>query len=128
MRKLLRTIFGGLSLTAVAFIFQACYGMPPDRYRDGFDAHLSGKVLSKTDNQPIKGIKVSVVNALNFAITDEDGNFDFYAYVQNGSCSNLPVLFADIDSTENGYFVDKKILIDYCGQNEVKINVELEEK
>ena len=127
-RKLLRTIFGGISLTAVAFIFQACYGMPPDRYRDGFDVHLSGKVLSKTDNLAIKGIKVSVANALNFAITDENGNYDFYAYVERGSCENVSVLFADIDSTENGYFVDKKIFIDYCGQNEVKINVELEEK
>jgi len=121
-------------LTAVAFIFQACYGTREDW---GFDTHLSGKVLSKIDNTPIKGIKVSVANALNFAITDENGNFDFYAYVENYrydtirqfiSPDSIPVLFADIDSIENGYFYDKEIIINYNGQDEVKINVELEER
>ena len=135
-RKLLRTIFGGISLTAVAFIFQACYGVPSPPYYN-FDARLSGKVLSKTDKQPIKGIKVSVANALNFAITDEDGNFSFYAHVENYrydsimqiiTLDSIPVLFSDIDSTENGYFIDKEIVINHRGQDEVKINIELEEK
>ena len=33
-RKLLRKVFNGISLTAVAFMFQACYGMPKDYMYD----------------------------------------------------------------------------------------------
>ena len=33
-RRLLRTIFGCIGLTAVAFVFQACYGPRPDRFDD----------------------------------------------------------------------------------------------
>ena len=131
-RKLLRTIVGGISLTAVAFVFQACYGPGPDC---SYDTHLSGKVLSKTTNLPIKGIKVSVANSRNYGMTDEKGNFDFYACIDNWEYDkeripqdSIPVLFADIDGEENGSFSDKEIIIDINGQNEVKINVELDEK
>jgi len=132
-RKWLRAIFGTISLTAVAFVFQACYGI--DRDCD-FDTHLSGKVRSKTTNLPIEGIKVSVANSVNYGITDKNGDFDFYACIQSYrgnsekriSSDSIPVLFADIDGAENGFFTNKEIIIDINGQDEVKINVELEEK
>ncbi len=134
-RKLLQKIFGGISLTAIAFVFQACYGIEKDLGYD--DTRLSGKVTSKTTNSPIKGIKVSVPHyssAYNYAITDENGNFDFYVYIservndQRTLPDSIPVFFADIDSLENGYFFDKEVIINIDGQNEVKISVELEEK
>ena len=132
-RKLLRTIFGGLSLTAVAFIFQACYGMPRDF---GYDIKVSGTVKSKTTNLPIKGIKVGQLNDPSYAITDEEGNFSFYTYISdrrymNDSTYNpdsIPILFLDIDSVENGYFADKTVIIKPDHNDEIKINVELEEK
>jgi len=46
-RKLLRIIFGSLSLTAMAFVFQACYGPPPDRHRydDGVEKGCSDEIV-----------------------------------------------------------------------------------
>ena len=132
-RKLLRAIFGGISLSAVAFIFQACYGTPRDF---GYDIKVSGTVKSKTTNLPIKGIKVSRPNSPNYEITDENGNFSFYTFIDEErhyidsayQSDRIPILFADIDSTENGYFADKEVIIDPAHKNEVKINVELEDK
>ena len=135
-RKLLRTIFGGLSLTAVAFIFQACYGPGPAQY---YSVKLTGTVKSQTTKLPIKGIQVCV-SEHNFGTTDENGNFDFYASVSRWgddydvidsvyySPDKVRVHFLDIDSTENGYFNDTTIIIDPAYYDEVKINVELSEK
>ena len=136
-RKLLRTIFGGLSLTAVAFVFQACYGPGGDGF---YDVKLTGTVKSKTTSRPVKGIKVTV-NNLNYiyGITDENGNFGFYASVpswyrerDNDSVRYTPdsvyVHFTDMDTVADGHFTDKTIIIDPAHKDEVKINVELEEK
>jgi hypothetical protein len=135
-RKLLRMIFGGITLTAVAFVFQACYGPPRDRYYDVKDVKLTGKVTSKTTNLPIKGIKVTVNDWYNYGITDENGNFDFYAEIPNWvyyrdnvhyTPDSIRVHFLDIDSIENGYFADKTIIVD-PEMREIELNVELEEK
>jgi putative lipoprotein (rSAM/lipoprotein system) len=144
-RKLLRKIFGGISLTAMAFTFQACYGMPYDDY---YDVKFTGTVKSKNTDLPIKGIKVLVdINVddygkkkkiSNVGITDEAGEFDFKASVPtwryySGDGRNYPsdsvkVNFLDIDGIENGSFVDKTIFVDPARKDEVKINVALEEK
>jgi len=133
-RKLLRTIFGAISFTAVAFIFQACYGPGPDNF---YDVKLTGMVVSKTTNLPIKGIKVSVNDRWNHGITDENGKFDFYAevpvdgYRGGGGVNYTPdsvwVHFCDIDGIENGLFADSTIIINPAHKNEVKINVALRE-
>ena len=143
-RKLLRTIFGCVSFTAVAFVFQACYGTGPD---DFYDIKLTGTVRSKSTNLPIKGIKVLVgVHAYSerytFGMTNENGEFDFYASVPSrdiydyrdtsniaiSTPDSVRVHFLDIDSTENGWFADKTIIINPAYKNEVKIHVELDEK
>jgi hypothetical protein len=41
---------------------------------------------------------------------------------------SVRVYFLDIDGIENGIFSDKTIIINPAHKNEVKINVELEEK
>ena len=138
-RKLLRTIFGCVSLTAVAFVFQACYGPGPDRYDRYYDVKFTGIVKAKDTNLPIKGIKVAVIDSDsdNFGITDENGNFNFYATVPEFNYysyedstyyppDSVRVHFLDIDSFENGYFFDKTIIVDPAHKSEVKINVELE--
>ena len=56
-----RKIYGGLWLTSIAFVFQACYGTPQDF---GNDLLLTGQVNSKKTGLPVKGIKVSVVDGI----------------------------------------------------------------
>jgi len=134
-RKLLRKIFNGISLTAVAFIFQACYGVPHD---DFYDVRFTGTVTSKTTNLPIKGIKVTVNDeSHNIGITDAEGKFDFYAGVPNWEFDgndvhykpdSVSIHFRDIDGIENGFFRDTTIIIDPAHKDEVRINVELEEQ
>ena len=133
-RKLLRRIFGGISLTAIAFIFHACYGTP---YDFGYDIKVTGTVKSKTTHLPIKGIKVSRQNSSTHGITDKNGNFSFYTFINDGRYVNdstylpedgIPILFADIDGIENGHFADTTILISPAHKQEVRINVELREK
>jgi len=134
-RKLLRTIFGSISLTAMAFVFQACYGTKEDFY---YDIKVTGTVRSKSTDVPIKGIKVVVNSERNFGITDENGNFDFYASVSNSheyyndsvrfAPDSVRVHFLDIDGDENGSFSDTTIIIDPARKDEVKISVLLEDK
>jgi len=141
-RKLLRTLFGCVSLTAVAFVFQACYGIRSDDY---YDIKLTGTVRSKTTNLPIKGIKVTVNNEFSYGITDENGKFEFYPNVPSErfydyefdkdstrdyryTYDSVYVHFRDIDSVENGLFEDKTIIIAPAHKNEVKINVVLNQK
>ena len=140
-RKLLRKIFGCVSFTAMAFVFQACYGVP-----DTYSIRLTGIVRSKTTDLPIKGIKI-IINGEdyygyemgNFGITNEEGKFDFYANVPKWDyydcidsvqypADSVRVRFLDIDGVENGYFEDKTIIINPAYKKEVKINVVLENK
>ena len=137
-RKLLRAIFGCISLTAVAFVFQACYGVYENRL---YEIKLTGTVVSKTTHLPIKGVKITV-NAEKFGtgMTDEKGRFDFYASVPDGAyyytyiddvpykADSVRVYFADIDSVANGNFKDKTVIINPAHKDEVKILVELENK
>ena len=124
-RKLLRRIFGCISFTAVAFVFQACYGHPMD---DVFhDVKLTGTVKSSATNLPINGIKVTAKYGMG--MTDENGKYEFYVdLVHDDFISCLSVNFFDIDSTENGYFADTVIIVPARKQHEIEINVELDEK
>jgi hypothetical protein len=132
-RKLLRAIFGGFSLTAIAFIFQACYGPAQD---DIFDLKLSGTVMSKTTNIPIEGIKVTVNDVLNYGTTDKDGKFDFHAAISRGGYydgdtyytpDSVRIHFCDTDEVKNGSFSDTTIVIGDFRSRVVKMNVQMEE-
>ena len=144
-RKLLRTIFGCISFTAVAFAFQACYGTF-DRF---YDIKLTGTVKSKTTNLPIEGIKITVNDGYddgihyNYGLTDKNGKFAFYASVPNVEFwahsvyndsivhyipDSVRVQFIDIDDIKNGYFENQTVIINPAHKDEVKINVELETK
>ena len=132
-RKLLRNIFNCFSLTAVAFIFQACYGMPHDEY---YDVKLTGTVTSKTTNLPVKGIKVSVNDGISYGFTDENGKFNFYAgvpsydFYRDGKeykSGKVNVHFLDIDGIRNGSFADTTIIINPARKDEVRMNVQLRE-
>ena len=103
-RKILRKIFGALSLTTALFVFQACYGPPHDVV---IDIYFHGFVKSKTTNQPIQGIKVSVENQPQYEYTNNMGEFKLYT----AQASEYKLKFEDIDSTHNGYFLPKDTII-----------------
>jgi putative lipoprotein (rSAM/lipoprotein system) len=108
-RNWIRKIIGGLSFTTALFVFQACYGTPQDLRNDLL---LEGQVKSKTSGAPIKGIKVSVPDYMQFQLTDENGSFSFYT----GTKENLKVQFEDIDLALNGSFAQKDTIINPVSQ------------
>ena len=119
-RNLLRKIIGGLSLTSAMFVFQACYGTPQDFNPDLL---IEGQVKSKATGLPIKGIKVSVVDNLQYEITDENGKFSLYTEI----IKNLKLQFADIDSIQNGLYSNKDTVLTDLSKN-VYLNILLEKK
>lgn len=99
-----RKLLCGLSLTSALFIFQACYGTPQDM---GLDVFIEGQVKSKKTGLPVKGIKVSVTDKLQFEYTNADGKFSLYTETAN----SYKLKFEDIDSNLNGLFEVKDTLL-----------------
>ena len=137
--KFFRNIMKASTLTAVMFVFQACYGMPPDDYRE--DILISGKVISESSQQPIQGIKVSVKGFSAYTVTNENGEFKFYSERMYGSGADIPrdsvllsdvyryrsLQFQDIDAAENGSYADTSLYINVWHQHEIKVNIELKD-
>ena len=119
-RNVIRKIIGGLSLTSAMFVFQACYGTPQDF---GLDLLIEGQVKSKTSGLPIKGIKVSVADNMQYEMTDEEGKFLFYTEMLEG----LTLQFQDIDSTQNGLYINKDTVLTDLNEN-IYLDIALEEK
>lgn len=119
-RNWIRKIVGGLSLTSAMFIFQACYGTPQDF---GHDLLVEGQVKSKTSGLPIKGIKVSVADNMQYEITNKEGKFSFYTEMLEG----LTLQIQDIDSSQNGQYADKDTVLTELSEK-VYLDIVLEEK
>lgn len=119
-RSWIRRIAGGLSLTTAMFVFQACYGTPQDF---GLDFQIEGQVRSQVTGLPVKGIKVSIANNLQYQYTDENGKFSFYTEMME----NVRVVFEDIDQMDNGNFISKDIVVNAISEK-VVIDIDLEEK
>ncbi|GHT51222.1 hypothetical protein AGMMS49982_08090 [Bacteroidia bacterium] len=120
-RRILRGIFGGLSLTAVAFVFEACYGMPEDF---GLDTRIEGVVKSKTTNEPIEGIKVSIEHEVDYyTLTDSNGQFVLFVPMED----RYEVKFEDVDSIQNGIFLPKDTTLIRDAYGELTLNVSLED-
>jgi len=115
-----RKLLGGLSLTSALFIFQACYGTPQDM---GLDIIIEGKVISKQTNMPVKGIRVSVEDKLQYQFTDIDGKFSFYTE----TAKSYKIKFEDIDTSENGNFFGKDTVLASIDKR-VYLNIALQEK
>jgi putative lipoprotein (rSAM/lipoprotein system) len=116
----IRKIIGGLSLTTALFVFQACYGTPQDF---GADVFIEGLVKSEKTGQPIQGIKVSVEDFSQYLYTDEDGGFSLFTE----SGPSRKIKFEDIDSDQNGAFIDKDTVLTNPGEH-VYLDILLEEK
>ena len=117
-----RKIYGWLCLTSIAFVFQACYGTPQDF---GNDLLLTGQVNSKKTGLPIKGIKVSVVDGIQYVPTDDAGKFSFYI----GKTGSIRLKFEDTDADLNGSFQSKDTLLTTNKDvEEINLTIQLEEK
>ncbi len=119
-RKWIKTIIGGLSFATAVFVFQACYGTPQDF---GDDYLIEGQVKSKTTDLPIKGIKVSVADNLQYQMTDTEGRFSFYTDMKD----NIKVMFQDIDSTLNGQYLAKDTVLSTIQQTGF-LDIKLDDK
>jgi hypothetical protein len=119
-RKILRWIYGTLSLSSALFVFQACYGTPHDM---GLDVLIQGFVSAKTTNQPIPGIKASVTNRPQYYLTDAEGKFRIYT----SQDSVYGLRFEDIDTVKNGTFAPKDTIVKVVGAS-IFLNVRLDVK
>ena len=115
-----RKLLGGLSLTSALFIFQACYGTPHDF---GLDIFIEGQVKSKTTDRPVKGIKVSVADKMQFEYTNEEGKFSFYTEIAD----SYKINFEDVDSNQNGIFANRDTVLKNINEK-VYLNIVLAEK
>ncbi|MBI9067798.1 MAG: hypothetical protein JEZ09_10940 [Salinivirgaceae bacterium] len=119
-RNWIRKIVGALSFTSVMFIFQACYGTPQDF---GLDLLIEGQVKSKTSGLPIKGIKVTVVDLMQYEMTDSNGCFSLYTEMRE----KLKIQFEDVDSIQNGLYINKDSILSNVSEK-VFLDINLEEK
>jgi hypothetical protein len=119
-RKILRRVYGALSLTTALFVFQACYGTDKDF---GADVYIKGFVKSKTTNLPIQGIKVSIDKQFQYEITDSTGAFSIYA----SYASEYNIKFEDSDSIMHGLFMSKDTILKIVDK-ETYLNVLLNDK
>ena len=111
-RLLIRKILTGLSLGAVTFIFQACYGPPPPDWDDGWD-EIYGTVKTE-EEEPIPGIQVSIVDSPSGLLTTTNDYGKYRLEVNSNTRMSIAreryeVLFEDIDGPENGEFEDMKV-------------------
>ncbi|MBP7102673.1 MAG: carboxypeptidase-like regulatory domain-containing protein [Bacteroidales bacterium] len=121
-RKLIRAFFGLFSFSAVMFVFQACYGMPNDY---GLDVSIEGNVVSKVDNQPIQGIRVTVEGySYNYGITDSNGHYSFY----NQIADKYTLKFTDEDSLAHGAYKSlDTTIVTSADIKKIVLNIALEE-
>ena len=119
-RKFLRRVFGVLSLSSALFVFQACYGTPKDM---GSDVYIQGLVKSNATNQPIPGIKVSILNHPQYELTDQAGMFKIYTSRED----NYTVKFEDIGSNQSVKFLPKDTIIKIVNESTI-LNVSLNVK
>jgi hypothetical protein len=119
-RNWFRNLAGGLSFTSALFVFQACYGTPQDFMPDLL---IEGQVKSKSSGLPIEGIKVSVPDNMQHETTDAEGKFSFYTLF----LENLKLRFEDIDSTQNGLYLDMDTTLTGITED-IFLEVMLEEK
>jgi hypothetical protein len=116
-RKILRKIYTGLGLTAIAMVFQACYGTPQAM---GLDVLIRGVVKSKTTDEPIEGIKVSAKDLYQYELTDSGGKFQLYV-----PWEDVCILrFEDIDGEVNGSYSSEEISVELL-DDKIELNVSL---
>lgn len=123
--RLLRKIFGGISLTAAMFVFQACYGsMDAENYRD-----ITIRVTDADNGQPMQDVKVESQRVCTsrhnqvtsdwrlLGYTDSLGIADSYIYLTDGYADKLRFTAQD-----SSYIVLDTIAVGGPGYNRYSIS------
>lgn len=95
--RLIQKLLGFFSISAVLFVFQACYGTPQDLEAD---VMIEGSVKNKTNLTPIPGLKVNVTNTNQSTYTLSDGTFTIYV----PALDTFHIQITDEDGNTNGAF------------------------
>lgn len=127
--KNLLTLFG---ISAVAFIFEACYGVPQDQLFPHIP--VQGTVTDINSNAGIEGINIDLhINDefISTETTDSIGEFHF-KNLRIGAENDLKFEFKDIDGTDNGSYQDLDTTITLTNNDVMsgskEINIQLKEK
>jgi len=117
-RRVLRAVYRGLGVTAVSFVFQACYGPVA-----GDAVTICGTVQSKKDNAFIPGIKVSAADDDFYDLTNSNGAFNMLLLRQD----KYTVTFEDVDGPQNGGSFKQHTVNISSTDDYIVLNVDLEE-
>ena len=117
-RRILRCIFATLSGSAVAFIFQACYGTPRDLVRD---LQITGTVLSASTGQPLGGITVEAKGISSATTTEADGSYTLYVPLMD----EYRMDFHESTSGENMRFKELDTTITRTDNRSMVLNIKL---
>jgi len=115
----LRRALKVLSLGAASALFQACYG--PMQSAEGV---LIKGLVTTTEKQPVKDIKVLVDEYGYYYCTDEAGGFELW--VMQGE--TLTFTFVDTDGEENGGEFEtrsEQVKVDDASPDVINLEVEL---
>jgi len=121
-RKIVRYFCTGICLSSVAFVFQACYGMPHGDPED--DICIRGKVFTRVDTAdvPVQDIKVSAIGEWLVDTTGADGMFSIYVPVQD----MYKLYFEGIEPDSLSRFFPKDTIIEKPRYGEVFLNIRLD--
>jgi hypothetical protein len=89
----------------------------------GLDILIEGQVKSKTSGMPIEGIKVSFEDYMDYVLTNNEGRFSYYSEILD----KMEITFKDIDSTQNGLYLDKDTVLTNVKEH-VFLEINLDEK
>lgn len=103
-KSLIQKIIGLFSLTALVFVFEACYGTPQDF---GEDVEISGMVKSAKTGEAVQGIKVELKNQDYFLVTGQDGSFSFFT----SPGQDYYLSFTDDDQNSSGSYTGKDTIV-----------------
>lgn len=120
-RNLLQKVLGLFSLTALVFVFEACYGTPQDF---GEDVEISGTVKSAKTGQTLQGIEVTLKNNDYFVITENDGKFSFFA----SPGQDYHMSFVDSKATKQVLYLSKDTVLKYNNNDFLNLEIKLNEK
>ena len=102
-------------------LFTACYGTPTTDYEvdpSPFD-DISGQVVDRKTDTPIKGIEVSVRGTDIKTTTDSNGSF----YIDQYFTSSVEIQAKDIDGAENGDYYNSSEEVRSTNNHNIKISL-----
>ncbi len=104
-RNLLSKLLSFFSLSAAAFVVQACYGTA-EGYEDA--TRIDGRVTALDSGESIRGIKVDLNGSQQKVFTDEQGRYS----VLCDNKDSYRLVFSDVDGEENGMFLPGEKVVD----------------